>query len=224
MPVLKEEDARMVTQAILAMRGVNQKRHKSQHEEGNLKLQYRPMAYKGTATAWMRCLDLGEQEDWLQEPAILDGPTMEKETLKNITCPKCCCQKNVDKCKVYGKVGFSRITCMGCKITTTAQEWKCGCNTSWQQNCEKHTLETLMHAIRRGKVEPGRGKLVRRDTKQSLQGQDKAFPTRRCLGNKEAILSRIPEEEQPRTMLKAGSILASRFPKLYALQLKGTAS
>ena len=35
LPVLEEEDARMVTQAILAMRGVNQRRHKEQHEEGS---------------------------------------------------------------------------------------------------------------------------------------------------------------------------------------------
>ena len=54
MPVLKTGDAKMITQAILAMRGINQRKHKEQHEEGNLKLQLRPMAYKGTARSKLR--------------------------------------------------------------------------------------------------------------------------------------------------------------------------
>ena len=87
MPVLGEKDAKMLTQAILAMRGVNQKKHKDQHEEGNLKLQVRPMAYKGTETAWMRNMDLGEQEDWTREPALPDGQTQHKTILKNVSRP-----------------------------------------------------------------------------------------------------------------------------------------
>ena len=51
MPVLKDEEAKMMTQAILAMRGVNQRRMKELHEEGNLKLQEKVLASKGTSTA-----------------------------------------------------------------------------------------------------------------------------------------------------------------------------
>ena len=56
MPTLNDSDAKMITQSILAMRGVSQKKHKILHEQGDLKLQVRPMAYKGTAIAWMRRL------------------------------------------------------------------------------------------------------------------------------------------------------------------------
>ena len=41
MPVLEEKETKVLTQAILAMRGVNQKKQKQMHEEGNLKLQER---------------------------------------------------------------------------------------------------------------------------------------------------------------------------------------
>ena len=36
MPTLNEEDATMVTQAVLAMRGVNQRKQKAMHAEGRL--------------------------------------------------------------------------------------------------------------------------------------------------------------------------------------------
>ena len=38
MPILDEEDSITVTQAILAMRGVNQKKDKERHLEGTLKI------------------------------------------------------------------------------------------------------------------------------------------------------------------------------------------
>ena len=56
MLVLDEEDSITITQAILAMRGVNQKKHKEKQADGNLLLPIRTMAYKGAATAWMRSL------------------------------------------------------------------------------------------------------------------------------------------------------------------------
>ena len=60
-PIIDEKDARTIVKAILAMRGVNQKKHKMLHEEGHLKLIPRPMAYKGTAHAWLRNLGSLEQ-------------------------------------------------------------------------------------------------------------------------------------------------------------------
>ena len=52
----------MIMKAILAMRGINQKKHKFQHAEGTLELLPRPMAYKGTAHAWLR--NLGKMEEY----------------------------------------------------------------------------------------------------------------------------------------------------------------
>ena len=81
MPVLKDEEAKMMTQAILAMRGVNQRRMKELHEEGNLKLQEKVLVSKGASTAWMRSLELGDKEDWTQELAMPDGPIARKVSL-----------------------------------------------------------------------------------------------------------------------------------------------
>ena len=53
MPQLSEEDARRISSAILAMRGVNQKKKKKKqaHQGRNLKLHQRPLAYKGLSRA-----------------------------------------------------------------------------------------------------------------------------------------------------------------------------
>ena len=52
-PIINKQDAELITKAMLAMRGIIQKKHKLEHDEGNLKLLPRPMAYKGTAHAWL---------------------------------------------------------------------------------------------------------------------------------------------------------------------------
>ena len=207
----------MLTQAILAMRGVNQQKHKEQHEEGSLKLQNRPMAYKGIETAWMRSLDLGKKENWISEPAIPDGPIQNKTILRCISCPKCGKEKNVEKYKVYGKVGFSRIKCMRCSSVASAQEWRCKCNLLWPK-CETHILKTLMQAIQRCKATPGRGKVIKKGMK-TLQGRDEVYPRRRINGKQPAVVGDI-QPQMRRTMMKPGSILANRFPQLYERQLK----
>ena len=103
------------------MRGVNQKKHRVLHDEGNLELQIRPMAYKGTSIAWMRNLNLSEQEDWSNEPAIPDGPIASKRQLKQIACPKCGYMKSIEDYKVRGRVGFSMMTCKRCRNTKKYQ-------------------------------------------------------------------------------------------------------
>ena len=220
MPVLKCEDVKMMTQAILAMRGVNQRKMKEVHEEGNLKLQEKALASKGTSTAWMRSLELGNKEDWTQEPAMPDGPEARKVTLREISCPKCGHEKNVERYKVYARVGFSRVTCMRCKQVTNAQEWRCGCKLLWPK-CEVHTLRTLINAMHRCATSKG-SKVIKKGMK-NLQGDDAAYPKRKCQGQAIATRSSDQKQEQMRTMLKPGSVLANRFPRLLSLQLKEAA-
>ena len=76
-----------------------------------------------------------------------------------------------------------------------------------------------MHAIKRCQATPGRGKVIKRGMNTS-QGQDAAYPQRRCQGSQEAITSIVKSPIADRAFLKAGSILALRFQKLYELQLK----
>ena len=64
MPKLNDDDARRVTAAILAMRGVNQRKQKLTHQDGNLKLHRRPLAYKTLSRALLRnCANAKNSED-----------------------------------------------------------------------------------------------------------------------------------------------------------------
>ena len=220
MPTLSEEDATMVTQAVLAMRGVNQRKQKAMHAEGTLVLQSRPMAYKGTDIAWMRNLETSKKESWIEEAAMPDGPTCRKEELKTVACPSCGGLKSIVKYKIYGKVGFSRMTCMRCKNTATADRWRCGCGTLWPK-CERHMMRTLMRAEGRIKGNPERGKRVlKKGLKTSLHGRDRPFPRRKSDGMQSVAASANMQTGVLRTMMKAGSVLANRFPHLYALQVQ----
>ena len=78
-----------------------------------------------------------------------------------------------------------------------------------------------MHAIQRCQSTPGRGKVIKRGMNTS-QGQDAAYPQRRYQSNQVAMASNNAQSQEPtdvqnRTMLKAGSLLANRFPRLYVL-------
>ena len=53
MPIITKHDAELITKAILAMRGINQKKHKEAHDQGILKVMQRPMAYKGNSHSWL---------------------------------------------------------------------------------------------------------------------------------------------------------------------------
>ena len=74
-----EDDARTVTAAILAMRGVNQKKQKLIHQDGNLTLHRRPNAYKGLSRAWLRNYEsVKDVEDWTRNPKTIDEPDVAK--------------------------------------------------------------------------------------------------------------------------------------------------
>ena len=79
-PVISRCDAELITKAILAMRGINQKKHKAEHDAGMLKLIPRPMAYKGMAHAWLRNLGrLDEYDDWTAKPSKPDAAEVQKK-------------------------------------------------------------------------------------------------------------------------------------------------
>ena len=90
MPHLEAEQARKATAAALVMRGVNQRKQKQAHQEGNLKLHRRPLAYKGLSRAWLRNLtNASNEENWTDKPRLKDEPDVEKIPLKQIGCPEC---------------------------------------------------------------------------------------------------------------------------------------
>ena len=142
-PIIEEEDARIIVKAILAMRGVNQKKHKILHEQGHLKLIPRPMAYKGTAHAWLRNLGNMEQHrDWTKEPRNPDPLTREQEVLSEIMCPECDASQSTKNQKLHTKNGYSQIKCKECHEVNTAIKWQCTCGGSWIR-CGVHVRRNL---------------------------------------------------------------------------------
>ena len=111
-PIIDKQDAELITKAIMAMRGINQKKHKVEHDAGILTLISRPMAYKGTAHAWLRNLGrMDEYEDWTSTPLKPDGPDASPKELKVIKCLSCDEAQSTKEHKMKGHAGFSQLKC-----------------------------------------------------------------------------------------------------------------
>ena len=125
------------------MRGVNQKKHKALHEEGHLKLIPRPMAYKGTAHAWLRNLgSMDQHADWTKQPKNPDPKGREEEVLSEIRCPECDASQGTHKQKLHTKAGYSQIKCQECQEVSSAIRWQCTCGGSWTK-CGIHVRRNL---------------------------------------------------------------------------------
>ena len=96
-PILDEEDSITITQAMLAMRGVKQKKDKGRHLEGTLKLPTRTLAGKGAATIWMEGLKYKKDDIWIKDKnEVEEKDNVVKQVLIHISCPECGCNKNVE--------------------------------------------------------------------------------------------------------------------------------
>ena len=170
------------------------------------------MACKGNATAWMRGLKHKEGDDWTKIPTEDEEEgNIVKQIIMNIRCPECGSLKNIEKYKVFGKVGFGRITCMKCKRAAKASRWRCSCDLLWHK-CKKHILRTLMHAhdCEKG-CSMGSKHVIKKVNKVKLQGTNNPHPKRRGKGKPENKASLNSLSQGTRTIMKEGSILAERF-------------
>ena len=138
MPKLSQEDARRVTAAILAMRGVNQRKQKQTHQDGNLKLHRRPLAYKGLSRAWLRNYSMAKEvDDWTKAPRHEDGPGVQPIPLNHVRCPKCGHSQDTANNNMRAKVGFGQLTCKRCRQVTRVFTWHCDCRVEWHR-CSMH--------------------------------------------------------------------------------------
>ena len=222
MPIIKQEEAELIMKAILAMRGINQKKHKIQHEEGALELLPRPMAYKGTAHAWLRNLGkMEEYEDWTGKARNPEEQQHEQEELKDILCPQCMRKQCTKQHTLNGKAGFSQIKCQTCEEVSTAGMWRCMCGIRWYK-CGKHVPKTYLplpllhfpsmqsnsyseHSTRISKL-PGKGT----KSKRLDHGVDMPMPKRKRLAG--TFFERTLQVETDK-FLFLGSTLAQRFPR-----------
>ena len=89
MPKLDEYEAILITEAILAMKGLHQRKHTAAWEEGVLKLAKKPPSYQGNTHSWMRHTGQFECEKWTIMPPMEDDTIQFKEPVKHIRCPEC---------------------------------------------------------------------------------------------------------------------------------------
>ena len=208
LPILEEEDAKLITTAILAMRGINQKRHKDLWMRGLLRLMPRPMAYKGTAHAWLRNLgSLHDKLSWVDEPPLPDGPAVQKVPLSTIICPMCQHMQDTEHHELRSKLGFHQLTCQRCRQVSSTRQWRCACRLLWYK-CDKHVHHKFLGmgkryvADKRGKKRPA----------AELYGVDKPLPKKRIYVPPESLFE--SSDVTRRVRLEPGSKLAQRFPHL----------
>ena len=116
MPAIEAEEARMITKAILAMRGINQKKQKKAHDEGTLMLMKRPMAYKALSKAWLRNLGaFARREVWNSKPREEDKLIMKKAPLDTVCCPACGHGQSTMNNRLKARVGYGQLTCNRCR-------------------------------------------------------------------------------------------------------------
>ena len=147
MPTINEEDARRVTSAVLAMRGVNQRMQKQSHQDGHLKLHRRPLAYKGLSRAWLRNYSMAkEADDWTKAPKHEEDRGERVIPLNQVRCPACNYSHETANNKMRTKVGFGNLTCKRCRQVTKASCWHCDCGIDWHK-CAMHVHKDLMRSV-----------------------------------------------------------------------------
>jgi len=211
MPDLDGQEATSVTASVLAMRGVNQRKQKQAHQEGNLKLHRRPMAYKGLSRAWLRNLTKARREDdWTIKPKEADAHEVEQIPLKQIGCPECGFIQNTAKNRLRAKIGYGQMTCQRCRHVTKSPRWTCNCNINWPK-CNLH-----VHADHLSKASL-RVESSKRGRECSDMGTNEPLPKRRreegtALAISHSELPKITRELKPGTTLHR--LFAKRFPHL----------
>ena len=143
-PSVNDNDAELIVEAIFAMRGVNQKKHKALHEEVVLKLLPRPMAYKGTAHAWLRNIgQLDENENWTEAPKDPDPIPEDQQILEEIKCLECEGTQSTKEHKLFSRNGLSQNKCKPCPEVSIAMKWNCMGGIKWHK-CRMHLRRNLI--------------------------------------------------------------------------------
>ena len=135
MPKIKACEAESILKMILTMKGATSKKQKAEHEQGFLKLQPRPLTYKGTARNW--CTHLELREDWTANDLEIQSPTPRQMHLKYVICPACMEYTHTKEMKLKNQQHFSNLKCQACKATASSRKWLCECGGLWYK-CAVH--------------------------------------------------------------------------------------
>jgi hypothetical protein len=208
-PRPSEEDARKVMKMILAMRGLDKKKHLDAWERGALTVLPQKMKMQGAAQAWRRAIVKGEV--WNDEKEENHSETL---VLNDVLCPACNNPQKTLGMKLKVKDGYSSIKCksVACQKITISSAWKCRCRKKWVK-CPMHVHDALNKSkpvrIKRKQTEGERQRL--------LKGVDVQKPVKRrsCTAeSRHAIVSEVLNGPSERALFKSTSIFAKRFPHL----------
>ena len=139
MPEVSKEDGEKVMRILMALRGLENKKHLEEWESGQLKVLPKKLNLQGTVQAWRKAVKAGAR--WNNEVQgareMADGVAAElRQTTKllEIHCPTCNVSHEVAKMKLVSKTGgFSNLKCKAgrCGQTASSIEWRCRCNRMW---------------------------------------------------------------------------------------------
>ena len=127
MPVVSAEDAEMIVQTILSMRGLSKKSHVESWRAGELHLKPKKLPMQGKVQAWRKVSGVGviwhEAEPYYQD--------LNPNKLSHIACPECGKMHETRQMKLRAAVGFSNISCRGCRKVSSSSLWQCRCQHPW---------------------------------------------------------------------------------------------
>ena len=198
--------AKEVAKAIIILKGIYQKKHRAAHEEGNLVLLPKSMAYKGSAEAW--CQRIATHANLIAEPCNKDPKPTEKVKLLKLHCPKCDVEADSRRMKLKVKAGYCSITCKQCRSIKLSSKWRCSCHKLWPK-CGVHVQAKLLEKNIKGSGKRSRGT----KRKKNPLGIDAPLPKQRQQFIPEAIAVEGPIAKM-QCFLQRGSKHALRFPHL----------
>ena len=128
MPRPSEEDAEKIMKMIMAMRGLDKKKHLEAWERGELNVLPQKLKMQGSAQAWRRAVIKGEV--WNKEKEEDHNETL---VLRDSSCPECHTSQKTVAMKLKASEGFSNIKCRNaeCKKVTVSSSWRCRCRRKW---------------------------------------------------------------------------------------------
>ena len=145
-PIIEDADASLITKAIMAMRGLYRNKHRLALKEGTLKLNAKPMSYKGNAMSWARHIRRFEEEKRIAQAPYEDDEPEVEEPFNYTRCPGCEHEQQTRRHKLKPKVGFSQFTCHRCRNVTTTAQWSFMCKAPWCK-CDVHAHEMLLDPL-----------------------------------------------------------------------------
>ena len=199
---MEEDDAKKITEAIMAMKGAAKKKHRDAHREGLLKLHMKPLTYRDSVAEWKTIT--GKGDDWTLHPAPHLKRVEHEENLEKVYCPQCGTENCIMKTRLKQNSRISNLKCFECNSVTSAKLWECSCGERWLK-CNLHVHRLL--------DEGRKTSSSRKQTKADTRGCGQPFPKRREEGSSYGNAIENASRSNQHIVIPPGTKLAAKFPQ-----------